>query len=294
MRVIIETQGRVRAGRRARLKCALSRVLRSIAGVPLEAPTNPITFRRISRFRAAARRTPLDALIENRRARSMTLGLIVGVAHIAFALGNVVLGLISHSVWTFSVGIMIAALNMGKSYLASGALMGGVLDGGPESLQSLIRCRNAGIALALGMIPMAGTIARLVTRGYGGSTSGTLIYTYALYTSILIVVSLVNMVRARREEIVAIKGVRAFNLACALISIFALQTVVLSRVPWSRFPIVVTQQIVESVVGGSVCFAIAYLGIWLAGTAMHRLSMRRLNLKTQQNCLAYRSGKRRA
>lgn len=275
MRIIVETQSRVRASRRTRIKNALLRTFRSLAGVPLTPQASSVTFRRVSRIREAVRNTPLDPLIESRQARAMATGLVIGTAHVAFALANVILGLLSQSVWTLSVGLVITALNIGKSYLASGALMGGAIGGGPETTRSLERCRNAGIALALGMIPMSGTVMRLVVRGYGGANSGLLIYCYAAYTFIQIVVAMVNMVRARREDMVAVKGVRAFNLACALISIFALQTVLLSRVSWTTVPEVITRRVVESAVGGFVCICMTGLGIWLARAASERLAARR-------------------
>lgn len=274
MRVVVETQSRVRARRRTRAKQALLRALRSLAGMPAAPTRHTVTFRRVSRLRTTMQQMVPGPLIEDRQVRAMALGLVLGVAHVAFALVNIVFGLLSRSVWTLSVGAMVAGLNIGKSYLASGALTGGALGNGPETTASLRRCRAAGIALALMVPVMSGTIVRLVVRGYGGASSGTLLYGYALYAFIQVTVALINLFRARRAELLAIKGVRAFNLAVALISIFALQTVVLARIRWEQVPFSPSRAVVEGVVGGLVCLSMLMLGLWLASTAARRLADR--------------------
>ena len=71
------------------------------------------------------------------------------------------------------------------------------------------------------------------------------------------------------------KGVRLFNLVCTLVSIFALQTVLLSRVAWERLPIHLSRGVVEGVVGGSVCVLIVFMGLWLVVAASTRLAERR-------------------
>lgn len=275
MRTIIETQGRVRARGRARMRRAAVCALRSLAGMPAEPADGTITFKHTSRVRQMMRRVVPDPLIENRQVRSMTIGLFAGAIHVAFAIASIVMALLARSLWALSVGVVIAALNVGKSYLASGALMGGALDGKPEALGSLRRARNAGVALALLVMLMSSTVARLVVAGYGRSYPGAFVYIYAAYALVQILLSIANLVKARREELVAVKGVRAFNLASALISIFALQTVLLSRIAWGRLPIVLPRETVEGAVGGIVCVSMIALGVWLASTASMRLADRR-------------------
>lgn len=274
MRIIIETQGKIRMRRRTRARRLLSRVFRSLAGISLETREDSIMFKRTSRVREAVRGVVPDPLLENRQVRSMTVGLLAGSIHIAFAFATMVAGLLSRSLWTISVGVVVALLNAGKSYLASGALTGGALGGSVESIESLKRCRIAGAALALLVLVMSGTVARLVVAGYGRSYPGALIYLYAGYALVLIILAFANLLRARREELVAVKGVRAFNLAIALISVFALQTVLLSRVAWRDLPIAVPRELVEGAVGGAVCASMVTLGAWLALSANGRLRER--------------------
>lgn len=274
MRIIVETQSRMRARLRTRMRIAIVRAFRTLAGVPVDRE-GAVTIRRISRLRKAVRSVVSDPLVRNRHARIMLLGLLAGSAHVVFALLNIFVGVFTRSLWTLSVGVVIAALNVGKSYVASGAFTNGDIDEGAESIESLKRCRNAGIALALLVIAMSGTVMRLVVHGFGGSYSGALIYVYAFYALLQIVISLVNLVRARKEELVQVKGVRAFSLASALISIFALQTVLLSRVGWESLPVQMTRRIAEGVVGSGVCAGMIALGVWLARSASIRLAERR-------------------
>lgn len=274
MRVIVETNSRVRVRTRTRVKRAVVRLLRFLAGAPDTTPGEAIVVRRVSRVGTVVRAVVPDPLIENRQARAMATGLVVGIVHVAFALVNVVMGLLAQSVWILSVGIVIAGLNAGKSYLASGALMSVTLDRRVESDDSLRRCRRAGTALALAVLVMSGTVARIVLQGFGGTYPGALMYIYAAYAFVLVTVALVNLVRARREETLSVKGVRVFNLASAIISIFALQTVVLSRVDWEGLPVRVSRNLVEGTVGGLVCLVMVVMGLWLALTATARLAER--------------------
>lgn len=275
MRVIVETQGRARARLRTRVRRLLVRAFRSLAGLPAPAAEGGITVRRVSRVGAVVRSVVPHPLVDNAQARAMATGLVVGAVHVVFAVANVVLALLARSVWALSVGIVIAALNVGKSYLASGALMSVALDSSFETEESLLRCRRVGVALVLVVLAMSGTVARLVLQGFGGEYPGLLIYVYAAYALIQIVVALVNLVRSRRSETLAVRGVRAFNLASALISVFALQTVLLSRVDWGLLPDAVSRSVVEGGLGGLVCLCMVIMGLRLALMANARLNRRR-------------------
>lgn len=275
MRVIVETQSRMRTRLRTRMRRALVRAVRSLAGMPAAPVDSGITVRRVSRVGAVVRSVVPHPLVENEQARAMATGLVLGIFHVAFAVANVIVALLARSVWALSVGVVIAVLNVGKSYLASGALMSVAIDSSYETADSLVRCRRAGVALVVIILAMSSTVARLVLQGFGGSYPSAVIYVYAAYAFIQIMVALVNLVRARREETLAVKGVRAFNLASALISVFALQTVLLSRIDWDLLPDAVSRSVVEGGLGGFVCLCMVVMGLWLAISATARLSERR-------------------
>ena len=149
MRVIVETQSRARARLRTRVRSSLVRAFRRLAGVPTRAADNDITVRQVSRVSSVVRSVVPHPLVENAQVRAMATGLIIGSIHVVFAVVNVVLALLARSVWALSVGVVIAALNVGKSYLASGALMSVAIDSSYETEESLLRCRRVGVALVL-------------------------------------------------------------------------------------------------------------------------------------------------
>ncbi|MBM6866950.1 hypothetical protein [Collinsella tanakaei] len=274
MRVIVETQRRQRTRLRVRIRRRLGRVFRRLAGVPLERGRTSVSVRRVSPVRTVVRGLVPDPLLENRQARAMAIGLLIGSIHVVFALANIIMGLISRSSWMVSVGIVIAALNVGKSYLASGALMSIARVSDAETYDSLLRCRRAGIALVILVLAMSSTVVRIVLDGFGRRYPGGLIYVYAAYAFVLIVVALVNLVRARRTETLAVKGVRAFNLANALISIFALQTVLLTRMDLVHLQLRLPSALAEGGVGGLVCIILVAMGSWLAVSASCRIAAR--------------------
>lgn len=275
MRIIVETQSRVRARLRTRLKRRMLRALNRLAGVPVASEGGGVTFRRVSCVGTVVRSVVPHPLIDNPEARAMTLGLLIGALHVAFAVVSIVAGLLARSIWTISVGVVIAMLNMCKSYLASGALMSVAVEDRPETIDSLRRCRRVGVALVLAVMAMSSTVARLVLQGSGAVYPGALIYGYAGYAFIMIVLAIVNLARARRLETLAVKGVRALNLAGALTSIFALQTVLLSRVAWELLPDGVSRDVVEGSLGSLVCLCLLIMGLWLALAATGRLVERR-------------------
>lgn len=204
----------------------------------------------------------------------MALDLVFGSVHLVFALVNIIVGLLARSAWTFSVGVVVATLNSGKSYLASGALMSVAADGRSESRTSLTRCGRAGVALVSITLAFSGTIANLVFQGFGRTYPGLLIYAYAAYALVSIFLAVVNLIRSRRLNVLAITGVRLFNLASALVSIFALQTVITSLIVWDDLPAIFTRNLAEGATGGIVCLYMVATGLWLALTAYTRLANR--------------------
>ena len=147
-------------------------------------------------------------------------------------------------------------------------------DGRTESRTSLTRCGRAGVALVVITLAFSGTIANLVLQGFGRTYPGLLIYAYAAYALVSIVLAVVNLIRSRRLNVLAITGVRLFNLASALVSIFALQTVIISHIVWDDLPAIFTRNLAEGATGGIVCLYMVATGLWLALTAYTRLANR--------------------
>ncbi|WP_297036983.1 hypothetical protein [uncultured Enorma sp.] len=200
MRVIVETQSRARARVRVQTRRVLIRFFEALAGVPLAPRENGVTFRHISPVRQAMRSVVSVQLRGNRQALAMTMGLLFGSIHALFALLNIVAGLLTRSWWIFSVGVVVAALNAGKSYLASGALMSVVAERAGEEADSLRRCRRAGFTLVALVLGMSKTLERIVLQGFGDGYPGALLYVYAAYALVLIATALVNLVRAARGD----------------------------------------------------------------------------------------------
>ena len=276
MRVRVQSQREMRKHAAGRVRRRLLRALRILGGAPVALKRRAVSTRPARAARGAVERVVPSALIHDSQMRAVAIGWAVGIAHVAYAGLNVVTGLVTRSTWTFSVGVLIALLNVGKSYVASGAMAGGALKGAQgESTLALKRYRNAGIGLILLILAMSGTVVQLVIAGPGYAYPGALIYAYATYALVQIVVAVVNQVRARHDERLAVMGVRMFNLANALISVFALQTALLSHISWETLPAMVTRKAAETLAGGAVCFVMIAMGTLLARSAVQRLAERR-------------------
>lgn len=276
MRVHIAShrEERVRSKRPARRRLGV--VLRVLGGAPVAFGRRVASTRVGRSARDAVDRVVPSALIRDRQMRAAAIGMVAGLLHVAYALLNMVMGVVTRSSWTFSVGVFFAVLNIGKSYIASGVMAGGALKGTVrETALSLKRCRNAGIGLVLLNLGMSSTVIRLVVEGPGYSRPGALIYIYAAYALVQIAMAVVNQVRARHDDRLAVRGVRAFNLAGALVSLFALQAAVLSRISWDNLPAMISRKAAELAVGSFVCLIMISMGVLLARSAVARLSKRR-------------------
>lgn len=276
MRVHIASRRDERARKSRRLRRRLGRLVRVLGDVPVAIGRRAASTRAGASAKNVAERVVPSAVIHDRQMRAAAIGMVVGLVHVAYALINIVAGLIARSTWTLSVGFFFAALNVGKSYVASAAMTGDALKGGEgETALSLKRCRNVGIGLVLLNLAMSSTVVQLVVHGPGYTYPGALIYIYAAYALIQIIVAIVNQIRARRDARLAVKGVRMFNLSGALVSFFALQAAVLSHISWDNLPAMISRKAAEIAVGALVCFAMIAIGTLLARSAVARLAGRR-------------------
>lgn len=283
MRVHISSRREERARRVGRVRGLLLRILYVLGGIPLNLRQRAVKTRPAKAARSAVARMVPSVLIHDKQMRAAAISMVVGIVHVAYAGVNVVIGLITRSMWTFSVGAFMALLNAGKSYVASGAITGGALKGEKgESTLSLKRCRNAGIGLTLLNLAMSGTVIQLVIHGPGYATPGALVYAYAAYALVQITVAIVNQVRVRHDERLVMTGVRMFNLAGALMSLFALLAAVLSRISWDSLPAQVTRKAVETLAGSLVCLIMVAMGILLARAAVARLRKRQAGMRVKR------------
>jgi len=91
--------------------------------------------------------------------------------------------------------------------------------------------RNCGILLILLDVALSVAIVEMIFNDRGFSYAGLMIYASAAYAFYKITLSVINLVRARRGEDLAVEAIRNIGLADAAVSILALQTAMFAAFP---------------------------------------------------------------
>ena len=145
----------------------------------------------------------------------------------AYAVFNGVLGIMGLSAWYGALAVY---------YVLLAAMRGGVLsfhflgrkkyaaDANGEKRADLRAFGICGTGLVLLPLCLSVVIAQTVRGINSFEHPGLTIYVAALYAFYKIVMSVINIFRARRSDELTVRAIRSINLADALVSILALQT----------------------------------------------------------------------
>lgn len=122
--------------------------------------------------------------------------------------------------WLISMGIYYLVLSIVKIYLIVCY----------KRLCNQMQCyRNIGYGLFLLNIPMGGMIILMIKTNAGYSYPGYIIYLSALYTFYTVIVAVINVVKFHKTGNLILSANKIINFVCALMSILALQTAMISR-----------------------------------------------------------------
>ena len=89
--------------------------------------------------------------------------------------------------------------------------------------------RNTAVRMLFLTVAMNGVIIQTVRLGRAYRYPGALIYAFALYAFVKIIVAATALIRKRREENVMLAASRCISFACGLMSMLALQTALIDR-----------------------------------------------------------------
>ena len=140
---------------------------------------------------------------------------------------------------------------------------GGQQDGDlPE--RELTVYRNCGAMLSVSSIALAGAVIMLVL-GYGGkSYAGLTVYAVATYTFCKLTISIINMVKARKEPSLLLKTLRNISYSDALVSLLSLQTALFAAFGQNAGEFVPRM---NALTGAAVCLMILGLGLCMVRDA---------------------------
>ena len=146
--------------------------------------------------------------------------------NLGFAALKLVCAVRYRSVWEGGLAVYNLLLCVVRLYLLAGFPKG---QKRLDHMAELRRCRVTGWLLLLLNAPLALLSTLIVLRGNGYHYPGTLVYAVALHAFYSLILAVVNTIRYRRSCSPVLSAAKAVDLATALVSIFNLETALLSQ-----------------------------------------------------------------
>ncbi len=213
------------------------------------------------------RSTPLgDKLITDVRFRSraaLCAGLTMNLGYIALKL---VSGIVYRSEWFIALAVYYILLAVMRFLLV-------IRSGAWDAAAEWRRYRLCGIMLLFMNQALVGIVVFIVHQNKGFEYPGLLIYAMAAYSFYAVTVSVVNIVKTRRQNSPILSAARAINLVAALVSILSLETAMLAQFGADD---AVFRRAMTGATGGGVCtvvIAMAIYMIWRASKNMKKLQI---------------------
>ena len=131
-------------------------------------------------------------------------------------------------------------------------------------LQELRVYRNTGILLSFLTIALAGAVILLVNQEGGKSYHGYMIFVVAMYTFYKAIISIINIMRARKMQSPLLVTIRNIGYADALVSVLSLQTAMFSSFGEDSN---IDPTLTNGIIGACVCIMTLAIGIYMIRSA---------------------------
>lgn len=222
----------------------------------------------------------LNTIVLNRRLRVVLTATMGMLLNMMFAVFNGVIGVSAKSAWYVSLSVYYLILCLmrlmsvdyaGKLYLSSGRQIKGITflferlikqPKGDLKVRELKIYGYCGFMFTVMSVALFGAVI-ILTHGKGGKTyPGLMIYTVAVYTFYKMIISVVNMIKAKKEKSYLLTTLRNISYADALVSMLSLQTALLNEFGNKNdtsFSIIG----MNTITGVSVCLMIFVLGMYM-------------------------------
>jgi len=184
-----------------------------------------------------------------------------------YAVYNGVLGAVIASWWNISFGIyyLILALMRGNILFYHYKKKERDIPLEEEKRLEIKAYRASGIMFVLLPICLSVAIGLMVRGEHVFRYYSFTIYVAAVYAFYKIIMSVVNIIKARKTDDFSIRGIRSVNVADGLLSILALQTALLAESAEAN------SGLYNSLVGGGVCILTFAMGVYIIVNATRHL-----------------------
>ena len=216
---------------------------------------------------AMAHRTPwLHRYLTDAHVRMyVSLYLSLGI-NMLYAAMKLLMGAYYRSVWFGTLGVYYALLTALR-FMLLGHVRWNIP--GRALVSELKRFRLCGAVLIPMTIALTGVVILVIDQNEGFRYAGYLIYVAAMYAFYAVISAAVNLVKYRRYQSPVMSAAKAVSLAAALVSVFALETAMLSQFGQERDPLF--RRIMTSATGAGVCAFILGMAVVMIIHATRRL-----------------------
>lgn len=167
--------------------------------------------------------------------------LVSMILNMVFCVYHIVLGIVTHSWWLFTVGIYYILLSIVRT-----AVLGSKDENGASP-------KFVGIMLMVLSLPLAGTVILSLIKDRSTVFHEIVMITIALYAFTKITLAIVKWIHSRKSLSAKVITLRYVSLATAFVSIFSLQRSML--VSFGNMP-ENTIRIMNLVTGSAVCMIV--------------------------------------
>lgn len=203
----------------------------------------------------------IGKLMENYGLRTVIFACFSVAATLAFAAYHGVISVLYHSVWFGALAVYYIILLIIRGGIV---LYHGKRRGKERKKETEIRkYRSCGIGLMITISALSATIWEMVQNSAATRRAGLMIYVVAAYTFYKITMSIVNFVKAKKQDDHTVDALRNINVADAAVALLALQASMLQEFSDTGLPIF------NILTGAGVCLFVFGLGLYMVIRSRH-------------------------
>lgn len=204
-------------------------------------------------------------LLHNFGFRTLVFALVSLSVSAAYAVFSGVVAVISLSVWYGALAAYYLLLTSLRGSVMLSRRKNRNLGEEERTARSLKSYRLCGLLLVLSSVAFTPAIVYVAVQGNAVRHAGLMIYASAAYAFYKIIMSVVNLVKARRQDDLAVQSLRNVNLADAMVSVLALQIAM-----FQNFSPETNVALPNALTGGAVCLLTLALGVYMLVDANRR------------------------
>lgn len=199
------------------------------------------------------------------RYRTVLFTLFSFLLNLFYAASNGVYGIVSRSPWLGTLSAYYIFLSiMRYGVIRYDRKLAKTGHDRELKLQELQVYRNTGVLLSFITIVLAGAVILLVNQEGGKSYQGYMIFVVAMYTFYKAIISIINIIRARKMQSPLLVTIRDIGYADALVSVLSLQTAMFSSFGEESS---IDPALMNGITGACVCTMTLAIGIYMICSA---------------------------